>query len=302
MRILVFGMNGQLGWQCVKDLPGAIGVDRACLDAATPSIKDDLNQLLDRYQPDVVINAIAYTAVDRAEQERELAFRINADFPSQLAKLVAKALLIHISSDYVFDGHSSQAYQESDPPAPLSVYGASKRAGELAILESGANALVLRSTWLIGEQGQNFAKSILRLACTRSELWVVEDQRGVPTPTPFLVAQIASALRLNDKGPRGLFHLVPAGQTDWYRYAKHILEKAQLHRRWQSILRVRASALEAITTDQYPLAAARPRNSCLDTGRWKQVFGLEQLPHYQQVLDPVLDRILEKEPVPSQVP
>ena len=301
MTVLVFGANGQLGWQCVRDLHAALGVKRDRLDASLASIEHELVSLLDRYQPTVIINALAYTSVDRAQQEPELAFRINARFPGLLAKHAGNALLIHFSSDYVFDGHSSQPYSESDPTAPLSVYGSSKRAGELAVLESEAHALVIRSTWLVGEHGQNFAKTILRLACMRSALRVVADQWGVPTPTPFLSTQLETLIKTKPSISKGLYHLVPEGETNWYRYACYIIEKASQHPRWQDRLRIKATSVEPIPTQAYPLPAPRPLNSRLDCHRWRQALGVTHLAPFETVLDPVLDRILVQEPLdPSE--
>ncbi|MBM3338420.1 MAG: dTDP-4-dehydrorhamnose reductase [Betaproteobacteria bacterium] len=297
MTVLVFGANGQLGWQCVRDLHAAVGVKREHFDASRASIEHDLVSLLDRYQPKVIINALAYTSVDRAQEESELAFRLNARFPDLLAKHAGDALLIHFSSDYVFDGHSSQPYSESDLTAPLSVYGSSKLAGELAVLESAAHALVFRSTWLVGEHGQNFAKTILRLACTRSELRVVADQWGVPTPTPFLTAQLAILIKRKTGISKGLYHLVPEGETTWHRYACYIIEKASQHPHWQDRLRIRAASIEPIPSQAYPLPAQRPLNSRLNCSRWRQALGVTHLAPFDMVLEPVLDRILVKEPL-----
>jgi len=300
MRVLVFGAHGQLGWQFMQDFPEAIGLCREQVNAGLDSVEGQMIQLLDRYQPDVIFNAIAYTAVDRAEQEPELAFRVNAAFPALLAKHAGDARLVHFSSDYVFDGKIKGAYRETDATAPLSVYGASKRAGELAVLEHKPDTMVLRSTWLVSQHGHNFAKAILRLACTKSQLRVVADQVGVPTPTPFLSAQIKMALHASPNCPQGLYHLVPEGETNWHAYAKHIVQRAMQHPRWNDRLMLNENAIEAITAEHYPLPAVRPLNSRLDCERWKDALGLKRLPHYQTMLDDVLDRVLALEPFPAQ--
>ncbi|NDE53212.1 MAG: NAD(P)-dependent oxidoreductase [Actinobacteria bacterium] len=185
---------------------------------------------------------------------------------------------------------------ESDATAPLSAYGQSKRAGEIAVLESGAKALVLRSSWLVSAHGQNFAATMLRLACTKTQLRVVADQYGVPTPTAFLSEQIKSALFQTRTFPQGLFHLVPAGETNWHQYAIHVVQKAETNSRWQAHLKIHSSAIEAIASEAFPSPVARPLNARLDCSRWKQALGLSSLPDYREVLEPVIDQMLERGP------
>ena len=234
-RVLLIGSKGQLGSQLLEDLPGdVVGITREQLDLAGSRcvIEQVLGELLDRYQPDIVINTAAYTAVDRAESDEALALQVNAWFPGALGALAKEVPVIHFSSDYVFDGLAMRPYTEEDTPNPLSVYGASKWRGEVAVLEANAKATVLRCSWVVGSHGQNFAKTMLRLACEKEVLRVVNDQYGVPTPTPFVSAELNRCLA--NSIPAGLFHLVPSGETTWYRYALWIIDRASSHPNWQS--------------------------------------------------------------------
>lgn len=328
MKILVLGTTGQLGWQLMRDLGGSpprgssegeevpvrvqlLGTTRAQLDVGHESraaIEASLAALLDQHQPDLVINAIAYTAVDRAESEPELAAQVNGWFPGLLGRSTRGApgntsgtRVVHFSSDYVFDGRSNAPYRESDSPAPLGVYGATKREGESALLEANSRALVLRCSWVVGAHGQNFARTILRLACERDRLRVVSDQWGVPTPTRFIVEQLrrvifpkaAGAARAGvDGAPAGLFHLVPSGETSWHGYASWLLEQAREHPGWRGRLRVRADRLEAISSAEYPTAAPRPPNSRLDTQKWRGLTRVEALEDWRSALGGPLENML----------
>ncbi|HMS79619.1 MAG TPA: dTDP-4-dehydrorhamnose reductase [Burkholderiaceae bacterium] len=284
MKILILGKNGQLAWALERRAAPlgevvSLGIDDfdfADLPAVAACVED--------LRPDVVFNAAAYTAVDRAEQERELAFKVNAEAPGVLAKACAArgAVLVHYSTDYVFDGRKDGRYLESDPTGPLNVYGASKLAGERATLEAGGAALVFRTSWVYGDHGGNFAKTMLRLACERDALRVVGDQRGTPTWAGRLAdlscAVVEQGLRAGDAAGwigarRGLYHAAAAGETNWADYARCVIATAAEDPAWAATLRVRADAIEAIPASAYPTPAARPANSLLDCGALGRTFG-----------------------------
>ncbi len=294
-RVLLIGSKGQLGSQLLEDLPGdVVGITREQLDLAGSRcvIEQVLGELLDRYQPDIVINTAAYTAVDRAESDEALALQVNAWFPGALGALAKEVPVIHFSSDYVFDGLAMRPYTEEDTPNPLSVYGASKWRGEVAVLEANAKATVLRCSWVVGSHGQNFAKTMLRLACEKEVLRVVNDQYGVPTPTPFVSAELNRCL--GNSIPAGLFHLVPSGETTWYRYALWIIDRASSHPNWQKQLRLGKDQLIGISSDEYPTIAKRPASSRLDTQKWRNQTGNASLIDWQEAFEPVLKDLLDK--------
>lgn len=292
-RYLLIGATGQLGRQLLSDLSGdVLGLGRDQLDLSTERklIISQLGQLLDRYQPDLIINAAAYTAVDRAQSEQALAEQVNAWFPGQLGIMAKGMPVLHFSTDYVFDGTLKRAYTESDETAPLGVYGMTKLMGELAILESHAKATVIRCSWVVGAYGQNFVKTILRLACERESLRVVDDQVGVPTPTPFVATQVNRWLE--SSAPLGLYHLVPTGETSWYRYALWIVETAFERPEWRDLMRLGPATLRSITSDEYPTPAKRPASSRLDTTKWRQATKQTSLAHWKEATTPVLEQIL----------
>jgi dTDP-4-dehydrorhamnose reductase len=312
MKALVLGATGQLGWQCMKDLPAqgveVRGLDRSLFDVSKGSASQ-WSEVLGRYfrefNPDWVINAIAYTAVDRAEDEPHLAMRVNGEFPGFLAdamrKLLPQSRLLHCSSDYVFDGGGDKPFQESDATDPLSVYGKSKLEGERAAMAQGDHAWVLRFSWVVGEHGQNFAKTMLRLACERAHLGVVGDQYGVPSPTPFLVREFVRLMMrlragrgLDEIVQKRLFHVVPAGQTTWFDYARCCLAAAAIHPLIGCRLKLSAEQIESIQTKDYPTKAVRPKNSRLDCSAWCKWHGMEALPSWEQETMPVIRRILEQ--------
>lgn len=264
-----------------------VGTNRAELDVGLTDragIEACLAALLARHQPDLVINAIAYTAVDRAEGEADLAFQVNGWFPGLLGALAHRLPVIHFSTDYVFDGKGDTPYRESDEATPLSVYGASKLQGERLLLEANNKALVLRCSWVVGAHGQNFARTILRLACERDSLRVVADQWGVPTPTAFIVEQLRSLVcghyPVQHPVPCGVYHLVPSGETTWHAYACEILRRAKQHPAWAQRLRLGPENVEPISTAQYPTPAPRPANSRLDTTKWRAATGQSGLPDW----------------------
>lgn len=292
MRILLLGANGQVGHELRRSLAPLgeiIATTRSgALDGADSEIANfdepgSLPALVGRIAPDVVVNAAAYTAVDRAENEPEAAFRANAEAPRRLAEACAvrDALLVHYSTDYVFDGKGTRAYREDDPTGPLGVYGESKLAGERAIAASGCRHLVFRTAWVYGNHGANFMRTMLRLGAERDELRVVADQIGSPTPAA-LIADVTAQVIADAAPATGVFHLTAKGQTSWHGFAEAIFEGA--HRRG---LLARVPRVSPIATADYPTPARRPAYSGLDTTTLQQAFGIV-LPDWRQGLEQVL--------------
>jgi len=274
--ILLFGAGGQLGRELVR--AGAergvplIALSRAEADIADPTA---VRTAIMRHKPSLVVNAAAYTKVDAAESEIEVARAGNEIGPAVLAAASAAAdvPLVHISTDYVFDGSKESAYVEEDPIAPINTYGRTKAAGERAVREAAAKHVILRTSWVYGEFGQNFLKTMLRLAATRDELRVVSDQRGSPTSTADLAAAILSVsphLAANEN-VWGTYHYAGSGVTTWYGFASRIVAA-------QAPLTVRAPRVTPITTDEFPTPARRPANSVLDCGKFGRVFGFSGRP------------------------
>lgn len=272
-RILLLGKNGQLGWHLQHSL-GAFGdvtaLDRTQCDLANP---DAVARIVAAHAPHIVINAAAYTAVDRAEQEAELCHRINADAVAAIARACATsgAYLIHYSTDYVFDGAKPAPYEESDAPNPVNVYGASKRAGECAIEASGARAVILRVSWIYGPHGVNFPKTMLRLARERDELRIVADQTGAPASVR-LIGEVTQALIARAQAGAaitGLYHLAPAGETSWHGFASAVLAEARAR---GYDMRVAPDRITPIATADYPTPALRPKNSRLATNKLQQAL------------------------------
>ncbi|MDP1734534.1 MAG: dTDP-4-dehydrorhamnose reductase [Sulfuritalea sp.] len=274
MRILLTGCAGQLGRELKRSLAGlgeVIACDRQEFDFADP---DALRNAVRDAAPTVIVNAAAHTAVDKAEAEPELAMAINAVAPGILAEEARRmgALLIHYSTDYVFDGTKPAPYTEDDSPAPLSAYGRSKRQGELAIAATGARHLIFRTSWVYGLHGTNFMKTMLRLgrrSCeTGDELRVVGDQIGAPTWSRHLADVTALVLSRKDV-PNGLYHLAAAGETSWHGYAEAIFAEAQ-----RVGLMDKVPVVRRIASADFPLPAARPANSRLDCSRFRHDFDL----------------------------
>ena len=296
-RFLITGANGQLGFElqrALAPLGEVIALDRAGCDL---SIADSILAAVRAAKPDVIFNAGAYTAVDKAESEPDQAHAINAVAPGVIGEEAAKigALVIHYSTDYVFDGSKAEAYLETDTPSPLSVYGKTKLIGEQALTGSGAKYLIFRTSWVFGLHGKNFIKTILRLASERPELKIVVDQVGAPTGVALLAdvsAHIAARYLRDgaDSFPFGLYHLAPSGQTSWHGFARHVVAKATAA---NSPLKVTPERILPITTPEYPTPAARPANSRLDTSKFRSAFGLH-LPDWTHGVDQVLDVLLEK--------
>lgn len=297
-KILLLGKNGQLGWElqrALAPLGELIALDRhEGGDLAQP---DTLWATLKHHRPDVIVNAAAYTAVDKAESEPELALQINACAPGLLAEYAAaqNALLLHYSSDYVFDGSGSAPRDEGAATAPLSVYGRSKLEGEQAIAASGCRHLILRTSWVYAARGGNFAKTMLRLAAEREQLKVIADQMGAPTGADLLADLSAHMLSATLQRPElgGLYHAVAGGETSWHAYACHVIEFARHHHEKYggTPIKVAPEQVVAIPTADYPTPARRPLNSRLATTKLQQAFGL-RLPHWQQGVERMLNEIL----------
>ncbi|MFZ5511968.1 MAG: dTDP-4-dehydrorhamnose reductase [Pseudomonadota bacterium] len=286
--ILVIGRNGQLGWElrrALLPLGRIVAPPRAQLDLAAP---ESLRALLRELKPDVVVNPAAYTAVDQAEREPERAFAVNAEAPRVLAQETAAsgALLIHYSTDYVFDGAKPAPYDEDDAPAPLNVYGRSKLAGEEAIREAAGDHLIFRTSWVYAMRGRNFLRTVLGLAREKDELRIVADQVGAPTWARLVAEATALALhraleeRARGEFESGLFHLTAQGETSWHGFAQALLEEL---RRLAPGGGIRCASVVPIKTTEYPLPAPRPLNSRLDTSRVSARFGLA-LPHWHECL------------------
>ena len=297
MRIVLLGCNGQVGWELQRSLAPLgelIALDRhstqACGDLSN---LQSLKQGLIALKPDVIINAAAYTAVDKAETEPELAFLINAEAPRTLAETANSlgALLVHYSTDYVFNGSGTKPWQENDSTSPLNSYGQSKLTGEQAIQASGCQHLIFRTSWVYAARGNNFAKTMLRLAQQRDSLSVINDQIGAPTGAELLADVSAHALRLAAQNSQlsGIYHLAASGQTSWYDYASFVLEYAE---RAGISLTVKADAIQAIPTSAYPTPAQRPLNSRLNCSKLEQHLNL-RLPAWQQGVSRMLQEILE---------
>ena len=275
MKLLVTGCNGQLGWELARTLSPLgeiVATDRATLDL---SKLETIAPTIRALKPDVILNAAAYTAVDQAESEPALAAAINATAPGILAEEAERsgALLVHYSTDYVFDGTKTGPYAESDVPRPLSVYGQTKLGGEQAIQASGCEHLILRTSWVYGPHGRNFLLTMLRLAHEKPLLRVVDDQIGAPTAVQTLAEATASILQRRQAGQSGLFHLTASGHTSWHGFAKLIV----------SLAGPPYPEVEAIPTSDYPTAAKRPLNSRLDCTKVSAQFGLA-LPDWAMVV------------------
>jgi dTDP-4-dehydrorhamnose reductase len=298
MKILLLGKNGQVGWElqrALAPLGELVALDRA---GSGDGLLGDLSQpealraTVRRVAPDVIVNAAAYTAVDKAESETELARTINACAPGVLAEeaRAANAWLVHFSTDYVFDGSGSTPWREDAPTNPLSTYGRTKRDGELAIQAIGCRHLILRTSWVYSARGGNFARTMLRLAQERERLSVVDDQFGAPTGAELLADVTAHALRGAIAQPElgGVYHAAAAGETNWHGYARHVIEAA---RKAGMPVKVAPDAIAPVPTRAFPTPAARPANSRLDTSRLRTAFGLV-LPDWRAGVDRMLAELL----------
>lgn len=298
MKILLLGRDGQVGWELQRALSPlgtvlALGrqtqhnPQQLCGDLAD---LDGLRHTVRQTAPDVIINAAAYTAVDRAESEPALATRINAEAPALLAEEASRlgAWLLHYSTDYVFDGSGNRPWQENDVCAPLNVYGHSKWLGEQAVAATERH-LILRTSWVYAARGGNFAKTMLRLAAERESLNVIDDQFGAPTSAELLADSAAHALRsaLQNPSLAGIYHCAAAGEVTWHGYARFVIEQAQ---RLGQSLKAAPDRVLPIPSSSYPTPARRPLNSRLNTQRFQQAFGLN-LPAWQTGVERMLCEI-----------
>jgi len=306
MKVLLLGANGQVGFELQRSLaslgdmtaatrsgklPGGADCLRADLGDA-----DSLAQALQSEHWDIVANAAAYTAVDRAEDEPAIAARINGDALAQIGAWAKKsgALVLHYSTDYVFDGQGTRPYREDDATAPLGAYGRSKLAGEDALRESGCAHLILRTAWVYGARGGNFLRTMLRLARERDRLTVVDDQRGAPTSSRLIAATTAAVLKQWQDGDaaqraryNGTYHLAAGGETTWCRFARAIVARAAV-----AGLIPREIEVAAISTAEFPTKARRPAYSVLDTAKLRERFGVTS-PEWTQGLDAVIGELAE---------
>jgi dTDP-4-dehydrorhamnose reductase len=299
MKILLFGKHGQLGWELHRSLAPlgdllALGTTDTGAWRADFNDLDSVARIVRDAAPDVIVNAAAYTAVDDAEAHPDIAHRVNAGAPEVLAREAQArgALLIHYSTDYVFDGSGDRPWLETDVPAPLNVYGRTKLAGEQAIQRNCERHLIFRTSWVHAARGGNFIRTMLRLAGERDRLTVVSDQIGAPTGAELLADVTAHCLRtlpwgagdISKQPAYGTYHLTAAGATSWFEFAVHVIEAA---RRLGVPIKVAREAIVPIPTDAFPRPARRPLNSRLDTQKLRDAFGL-RLPSWQAGVDRVV--------------
>ena len=297
MKLLLFGANGQVGWELQRSLAplgevvalGSAGSDALCGDFRDP---EGVARTVRELRPDAVVNAAAYTAVDKAESEPAIAQMVNATAPGAIAAAAAEvgAALVHYSTDYVFDGSGTRPWREDDPKGPLNVYGRSKLEGEQRIAEALPRHLVLRTSWVYAARGGNFARTMLRLARERERLTVIDDQVGSPTGADLLADVTAHALRMLLAQPAlaGTYHVAAAGQTSWHGYARFVVGKAQQR---GELLKAGPGQVEPVPTAAFPTPARRPHNSRLDTARFRAAFGLH-LPAWEQGVARLIEEIL----------
>jgi dTDP-4-dehydrorhamnose reductase len=297
MKILLLGKNGQVGWELQRSLAPLgelIALDRHAVDGLCGDLADldALRATIRKVKPDVIVNAAAYTAVDKAESETELADRVNGQASGVMAEEAASldAWLVHYSTDYVFSGQGSAAWQETDPVAPVNHYGASKLAGEQAIAASGCKHLIFRTSWVYGARGNNFAKTMLRLAKDRETLSVIADQIGAPTGADLIADVTALTIQqiLHRPELSGLYHLAASGEVSWHGYASHVIEFAKANGEQLSVM-----AVNPIETTAYPTPARRPLNSRLNTQKLRDNFSLH-LPDWQSGVTRMLREVLNK--------
>lgn len=294
MRILLFGKNGQIGWELQRSL-GVLGeliaLDRNSELCGDLTLPERLADVIRELRPNVIVNAAAYTAVDKAESEAHLARTINAFAPMALAQAAAEtgALLVHFSTDYVFDGSGDRSWLENDATHPLSVYGQTKLEGELAIAVSGCEYLIFRTSWVYAARGDNFCKTMLRLAQELECLTVINDQYGAPTGADLIADVTAHAIRsvLLNRELTGLYHMVADGETTWHGYASRVIARA---RELRPDMPWKVREIAPVPTRVFPTPAKRPLNSRLNTQKLQHVYGL-RLPHWQHGVDRFLAEI-----------
>ncbi len=268
MKILITGVNGQVGHALMQQLTDyeLIGLTRQDCDLTK---SDQIKHVIDQHQPNLIINPAAYTKVDQAEEEPELAFKINRDAPMVMAEKAREydISFIHFSTDYVFDGEKEEAYKEEDQTNPLGIYGQSKLAGEKAIQEVGGQNYILRTSWVYSKRGQNFFLTMRRLSHERDEIKAVTDMCGAPTSSKFIAEQIKKMIPQLNKNNTGLYHLVPEGSCSWFNFAKQIIDITNPN--------FNIDNLHAVKNSDYPSKIKRPSNSCLDSQKIKAVFMLK---------------------------
>ncbi len=295
MTILLLGKNGQVGQglqQTLAPIGSVTAFARADFDLERPEM---IAARLKALRPDIIVNAAGYTQVDLAETNAEMAFTVNHRAVEALADYARDhdALLVHYSTDYVFDGEKPTAYIENDETHPLNVYGQSKRAGEIAIERSGCRYLLFRTSWVVSAEGTNFAKTMLRFAAERSSLRIVADQFGAPTSVELIADVTAQAIAAHRHGKfaSGTYHLTSGGRTSWHGLARHVVGKA-IELGFQS--QVKVEDIVPISTEEYPRPAARPRNSSLNTDALSSSLGLS-MPDWTVHVDRVLDQLRKRE-------
>ncbi|MFI9653003.1 dTDP-4-dehydrorhamnose reductase [Guyparkeria halopsychrophila] len=291
MKIVLLGPNGQVGRELSRTLlphGDVVALGREQINLAAPEF---VRQRLTQEKPDIIVNAAAYTAVDKAEQEEAVARAVNAESVAEIGAYAndTGALVVHYSTDYVFDGSKQGAYQPSDPTNPQSAYGRTKRAGEIALRESGCRHLIFRTSWVYSARGKNFIKTMLRLAAERDELKVVADQIGAPTSAELIadVTSLALAGFRQAQLPAGTYHLTANGATSWHGLACRAIDRAIVN---GQELRVRGDDLQAIGTADFPTPATRPANSCLDSSGLEEALGLH-FPDWTIHVDRMVDQI-----------
>lgn len=294
MRLLLTGKNGQVGFElqrALAPLGDVVSHDRTSCDLENEA---SIRKAVRQFNPDVIVNPAAYTAVDRAESEAGRAHAINTRAPAILGEEAARlgALVVHYSTDYVFDGKAPGYYRETDGTGPQGIYGKTKLAGEEALAATGARHIVFRTSWVFGAHGANFAKTMLRLARERETLGVVADQIGAPTSAALIADVSAHVIRqlgaTKTADLDGIYHLVASGETNWHAYASHVIDYARAK---DHAIKVAPDAIRAIATADYPTPAKRPANSRLDTRKLRDTFGLT-LPDWKVGVDHVLEQIL----------
>ncbi|MDR1661676.1 MAG: dTDP-4-dehydrorhamnose reductase [Azoarcus sp.] len=296
MKILLLGKTGQVGWESLRALAPLgeiVAPSRRATDGLVGDLSDEagLRATIATVAPDVIVNAAAYTAVDCAESDVDLAYRVNADGPGVLAAEAAARgiLLVHYSTDYVYDGSGHRPWRESDPAHPLSVYGKSKLAGDEAIQASGCAYLILRTSWIYAARGKNFARTVLNLAAERETLTMVADQIGAPTGADLIADVTAHLVRstMRGGGHPGIYHLVAAGETSWHNYARFVVDEARRHS-----LPVRVKEIVPILSEAWAASVVRPLNSRLDTTRLQTCFDI-CLPDWQRGVARLVHEILQ---------
>ena len=292
-KILLLGKDGQVGWELQRALAplGLLtALNRRECDLADPA---QIQAALEQFEPEVIVNAAAYTAVDQAETDQAMARRINVDAVAELALYAREmgSLLVHYSTDYIFDGTKPEAYVEDDLTNPLSVYGQTKLAGENRIRDALCRHLIFRTSWVYATRGGNFARTMLRLAAERETLNVIDDQIGAPTSAELIADVTAHALRdvLSGRAPGGTYHLAAAGETSWYGYAQFVIAYARAQ---GIVLKLADTGLKPIPASEYPLPAKRPQNSRMNTHLLERSFALK-LPQWQDGVKRVLNEWAE---------